>query len=147
RRPWDPPFPISNAPRRREGEWLVLPPSGLRNGVTQPASVHESENEGRIDIEHRSDTQGHREATPITPCDSGPPNTSLHTAATRKEEKGIMPFVWTTIAVITGILVVLGIVILMIHCLAWFIVYQTEARLGEARRGLLKGGEMRLCLC
>jgi hypothetical protein len=33
------------------------------------------------------------------------------------------------------------------HCLAWFIVYKTEARLGEVRKGLLRGGDMRVCLC
>jgi hypothetical protein len=37
--------------------------------------------------------------------------------------------------------------VLIAHCLAWFIVYKTEARLGEAKRGLLVGGEMRMCLC
>ncbi|KAF2662238.1 hypothetical protein K491DRAFT_284088 [Lophiostoma macrostomum CBS 122681] len=37
--------------------------------------------------------------------------------------------------------------VLIAHCLAWFIVYKTEARLGEARSGLLRGGEMRMCLC
>lgn len=111
------------------------------------ASVHESENENRIDNEDKSDSQRHLEATTSAACDPGLPNTSLHTAATKKEGKAIMPFIWTTIAVLTGLLLVVGVVILMIHCLAWFIVYQTEARLGEARRGLLMGGEMRLCLC
>ncbi|KAH7094389.1 hypothetical protein FB567DRAFT_2344 [Paraphoma chrysanthemicola] len=147
RRPWDPPFPVSNTPRRREGEWLVLPPNGPKKGLTPPASGHEGEYEDRIDMEDKSDPQGSHEITPIAQCDSRPPNTSPQTAARKGEEKWIMPFIWTTIVVLTSILLVFGVVILMIHCLAWFIVYQTEARLGEARRGLLMGGEMRLCLC
>lgn len=38
-------------------------------------------------------------------------------------------------------------IIMMVHCLAWFLVYKVESRLGEVRTGLLKGGDMRLCLC
>jgi hypothetical protein len=30
--------------------------------------------------------------------------------------------------------------------MAWFIVSKTEARLGEVRKGLLRGGDMRVCL-
>jgi hypothetical protein len=37
--------------------------------------------------------------------------------------------------------------VLIAHCLAWFIVYKAEARLGELRAGILRGGEMRVCLC
>jgi hypothetical protein len=44
-------------------------------------------------------------------------------------------------------LLILLFAMLIAHCLAWFIVYKTEARLGEARRGLVQGGEMKLCLC
>jgi hypothetical protein len=71
----------------------------------------------------------------------------IDSVATEKESKSLMAVVWTILAILAGIVLVLGAVVLMIHCLAWFIVYQTEARLGEARRGLLAGGEMRLCLC
>jgi hypothetical protein len=58
-----------------------------------------------------------------------------------------MSIVWTGLAVLTCILLVLAFALLVAHCVAWFVVYKTEARLGEARREVLKGGEMRLCLC
>jgi hypothetical protein len=66
----------------------------------------------------------------------------------RKEARThLMSIVWTGVAVLAGILLILAFAILIAHCLAWFIVYKTEARLGEAKRGLVQGGEMRLCLC
>lgn len=45
------------------------------------------------------------------------------------------------------IIFVFAFAILVSHCLAWFLVYKTEARLGDMRTGLLRGGEMKLCLC
>ncbi|ORY12207.1 hypothetical protein BCR34DRAFT_600771 [Clohesyomyces aquaticus] len=33
------------------------------------------------------------------------------------------------------------------HFLASFVVYKTEARLGDMRKGVLRSGEMRMCLC
>ena len=51
------------------------------------------------------------------------------------------------IAILAFLLFILLFAILVAHCLAWFLVYKTEARLGEARRGIMQGGEMRLCLC
>jgi uncharacterized membrane protein len=55
---------------------------------------------------------------------------------------------WQVLLVIMGcIIFVFAFAILIAHCLAWFLVYKTEARLGEVRAGLLRGGEMKLCLC
>lgn len=55
---------------------------------------------------------------------------------------------WRTLLVVLGLITyIFAFAILIAHCLAWFLVYKTEARLGEVRRGLLRGGEMRLCLC
>jgi ABC-type Fe3+-siderophore transport system permease subunit len=53
----------------------------------------------------------------------------------------------TTLAILVGILLLFAYAVLIAYCLAWFLVYHTEARLLEARRGLTQGGEMRLCLC
>lgn len=69
----------------------------------------------------------------------------------KKEETGkkrsYSKTLWTGLAVLGGLLLLFAYAILIAYCLAWFIIYQTEARLYEARRGLLQGGEMRLCLC
>lgn len=55
---------------------------------------------------------------------------------------------WQILLLLMGILLfIFGFAILVAHCLAWFLVYKTEARLGELRRGLMRGGDMKLCLC
>lgn len=55
---------------------------------------------------------------------------------------------WHILLFTMGIIIfVFAFAILVAHCLAWFLVYKTEARLGEIRSGLLRGGEMKLCLC
>lgn len=55
---------------------------------------------------------------------------------------------WQILLLTMGIIIfVFAFAILVAHCLAWFLVYKTEARLGEVRSGLLRGGEMKLCLC
>jgi hypothetical protein len=64
-----------------------------------------------------------------------------------QDSGSVMTVVWPILAVLAGMLLILLFALLIAHCLAWFIVYKTEARLGEARRGLVQGGEMRLCLC
>jgi hypothetical protein len=133
RRPWDPPFPTAQKHAGTKSEWLVLPPSSPRRSVSPMVSEHEAV---------RDDT---REAT----RDDSPSKIAPET--TRQQDKHrappIMSVLWTTLAVISGIFLVFSFAALIAHCLAWFIVYKTEARLGDARRGLVQGGEMRLCLC
>ncbi|KAF1928498.1 uncharacterized protein M421DRAFT_92243 [Didymella exigua CBS 183.55] len=64
-----------------------------------------------------------------------------------KDRKISMPL-WQILLVAMGFVTfVFAVAILVAHCLAWFLVYKTEARLGEVRAGLLRGGEMKLCLC
>lgn len=58
------------------------------------------------------------------------------------------PIPWRPLLIVMGLFIfIFAFAILVAHCLAWFLVYRTEARLGEVRSGLLRGGEMRLCLC
>ncbi|KAF2625230.1 hypothetical protein BU25DRAFT_492896 [Macroventuria anomochaeta] len=67
--------------------------------------------------------------------------------APSKAPKSGMPL-WQILLVIMGFIIfVFAFAILVAHCLAWFLVYKTEARLGEVRSGLLRGGEMKMCLC
>lgn len=129
-----------SSPPRRESEWRVLPPNEARRARSPVGLEHENDDEdnGRRE-EHGDEALAQR--------DPGTRHGGIDSIAAKKESKSLMAVVWTILAVLVGIVLVLGAVILMIHCLAWFIVYQTEARLGEARRGLLAGGEMRLCLC
>jgi hypothetical protein len=64
-----------------------------------------------------------------------------------KAHKSGLP-VWQIFLITMGFIIfVFPFAILVAHCLAWFIVYKAEARLGEVRSGLLRGGEMKLCLC
>jgi hypothetical protein len=55
---------------------------------------------------------------------------------------------WQILLITMGFIIfVFAFAILVAHCLVWSLVYKTEARLGEVRAGLLRGGEMKLCLC
>ena len=64
-----------------------------------------------------------------------------------KRRPNAMSALWICVAILAFLFFILLFAILIAHCLAWFLVYKTEARLGEARRGIMQGGEMRLCLC
>jgi hypothetical protein len=134
RRPWDPPFPHS-APTK--SKWLLLPPSTLE----RLGSEH---NEGtRGDGHDDTREEGRVEAKSPTPRAVGYTTEEQE----KKAENPIMPVFWIVLAILAGSLLVLAFAMLVAQCLAWFIVYKTEARLGEARKGLVQGGEMRLCLC
>jgi hypothetical protein len=131
RRPWDPPFQQRLAAK---SEWLVQPPSAPGQTGKESEDVRREEHAdtmGDSAVEEKSAT--------------------VPTANKTKEKKGnesvMSILLWFVLAVLLGLLLVLIFAILVAHCLAWFIVYKTEARLGEARRGLVQGGEMRLCLC
>jgi hypothetical protein len=76
-----------------------------------------------------------------------PPRTVLSEAALH-ECHGFHPSLLQSIVLILlFIIFIFAFAVLVAHCLAWFVVYKTEARLGEARKGLLRGGDMRMCLC
>jgi hypothetical protein len=130
RRPWDPPFPQRQA---TNSEWLVLPPSASRRTEEEGGDVQE---EAQADVKE-DEVVGDERAT--APAANKPKE--------KKGNKSTMSVLWLLLAMLSAILLILGFAILIAHCLAWFIVYKTEARLGEARRGLVQGGEMRLCLC
>jgi uncharacterized integral membrane protein len=130
RRPWDPPFPQRPAAK---SDWLVLPPSAPRLTEEESEDVRE---EAHANVKEDSVVEEKRATLPP--------------AKKPKEKKGnksAMSILWLVLAVLLVILLVFAFAILIAHCLAWFIVYKTETRLGEARRGLVQGGEMRLCLC
>jgi hypothetical protein len=134
RKPWDPPFPTKPKQESKEKGWLILPPSPLSKTTVPGDGAAEEERE-----KMGSDTKQHREVQ-----DDQQVTGNL---ADMGEPTSPMSIVWTFIAVLAGIFLILSFALLIAHCLAWFIVYKTEARLGEARRGLVHGGEMRLCLC
>ena len=88
-------------------------------------------------------------ATMIAPCEPSKPTPEATVInANRKEaRKWAMPL-WQILLLLMGLTIfVFAFALLVAHCLAWFLVYKTESRLGEVRTGLLKGGEMKLCLC
>ncbi|RYN19981.1 hypothetical protein AA0112_g10919 [Alternaria arborescens] len=64
-----------------------------------------------------------------------------------KRKSSVMSAIWICVGVFAVLVSIFIFAMLIAHCLAWFLVYKTEARLGEARRGIMQGGEMRLCLC
>jgi hypothetical protein len=88
-------------------------------------------------------------AVPPASRTSNPASTSKPAPARKKAKakSSVLSAVWLCVAILAVLLFILAFAILVAHCLAWFLVYKTEARLGEARRGIMQGGEMRLCLC
>jgi len=137
KRPWDPPFPTTHA-RSKGSAWRILPP-------TEPRA-----SDGSLDeVEHDVMPDRISPTPPAirTPHIERPKEDQPTHDEPARSKPGAMSVVWTIVAVLAGILLVLLFAILIAHCLAWFIVYKTETRLGEARRGLVQGGEMRLCLC
>lgn len=125
RKPWDPPFPKAPKQTSKESNWHFLPPSLARKGHASSEGSKETRNDRVEGTEDGDELRSGQE----------------------QESGSIMAVVWPIIAVLAGMLLVLLFALLIAHCLAWFVVYKTEARLGEARRGLVQGGEMRLCLC
>ena len=76
-------------------------------------------------------------------------DTAVSTSAKKKSKRkpSVMSAIWICVGVFAVLICIFIFAMLIAHCLAWFLVYKTEARLGEARRGIMQGGEMRLCLC
>ena len=68
------------------------------------------------------------------------------TATTDGSQRPIS-IVQAIVLVLSLVIFVFAFAILVAHCLAWFVAYKTEVRLGELRKGLLRGGDMRVCLC
>lgn len=122
RKPWDPPLPKPAKQSEKEATWLVLPPALTRHGHTCTDGADEA-NKGKDGEEQQT----------------GDP--MIEDAGT------IMPLIWNIFVILACLSLVCLFVLLVAHSLASFIVYKTEARLGEARRGVTQGGEMRLCLC
>jgi hypothetical protein len=88
-------------------------------------------------------------AAVIAPCEPSKPNPDVTAVNTNRKEnrKWAMPL-WQVLLLLMGLIIfVFAFAILVAHCLAWFLVYKTESRLGQVRTGLLRGGEMKLCLC
>lgn len=123
RKPWDPPFRRESIVGSERGSRIesgssFMPPSTSPSRADTPTS----------------DTIAKNTAQPNTQ-----ENTSM-----KPDSLSVLSLVSRILAVL---LFILGFAVLIAHCLAWFLVYKTEARLGEARRGLVRGGDMRLCLC
>ena len=131
---------------------------------TEPAGSRELPN-----ISHKHPTSGPAESQPPavpsdTPKDAPNPTheiapvgevkelaTDSPKEITRKGPSKAPKFglaLWQALLVAIGSIIFnFAFAILISHRLAWFLVYKTEARLGEVRSGLLRGGEMKLCLC
>jgi hypothetical protein len=136
KRPWDPPFPTTHA--RNGSGWRILPPSEPR---ASDGSVED------VECDVIPEMVAHTSPIRTPRVQYSNEEQATRDDVVEKNKPGAMSIVWTVIAILAGIFFVLLFAILIAHCLAWFIVYKTEARLGEARRGLVQGGEMRLCLC
>ncbi|KAF1942427.1 hypothetical protein EJ02DRAFT_434007 [Clathrospora elynae] len=169
RKPWDPPFlghysttttekdPRKGKDMETKANWHILPATPPRKtgremeekGLARRLFAPDVDGDGHGEYEDEDED----EATPSaihesTPLASAPRSISTSSPAKNKKGRsGAMSIVWLLVAILAVMLFILAFAILVAHCLAWFLVYKTEARLGEARRGIMHGGEMRLCLC
>lgn len=156
RKPWDPPFPqresvIVEEISRRNSGWRSLPPLPPRRQGT------DMERAGTAKRLFPPDLDGDLDDDIDESAEAGDDNehevqvsNSKRNWDTRRANKTIrrgMSRLWLFIWALAILLFILSFAILIAHCLAWFLVYKTEARLGEARRGIVQGGNMRLCLC
>ena len=176
RKPWDPPFGRRREGRGEKGmeerqtrgnKWFVGSPVPLKKtgrdmeakGVARRLFPADDEGEYPYDHEpHDGLLESHREDTPrltSTPppapgtndCASTDAAKSGSTKEKTKRKPSAMSAIWICVGVFAVLVTIFVFAILIAHCLAWFLVSKTEARLGEARRGIMQGGEMRLCLC
>jgi len=173
RKPWDPPvrmgigrrgfgmgmrvgmgsegFDVPSTPPKKTGREMeakgvairLFPPDGEGGYMYDQAPNNEIPGPNRETTPRptHTSTRSPQDVTYDTPSDHPP----QHRKSKRKPSA--MSALWTCIAILAFLLFILLFAILIAHCLAWFLVYKTEARLGEARRGIMQGGEMRLCLC
>ena len=124
RKPWDPPFPRTPQTQESKNIWLTY--------------LHP--------------LQSCADPAPQARAASLPPSTQPITANFPKHSLSGYSSNRTSVLKIATfamgvILFIFAFAILIAHCLAWFIVYKTEARLGELHKGVLRGGDMRVCLC
>lgn len=135
KKPWNPPFPtISPLERKTNGGWLVLPPI-LPRMIASRNGNEDNSMDSRSASDHKSE-----------PIRRQKKDAGASSKIGREAGAGGISILWICLSALAGVLIILAISIFFIHILAWFIVYKTEARLGEARTGLVQGGEMRLCL-
>jgi hypothetical protein len=175
RKPWDPPFAMS--PRRAGETYRILARSqspvrdykGKGEAAVQTEAVEEDmDNVFEPGIGHVPATEPI--PSPVMPAplnwrappNPGPVPKPMSSPPAREEvlavksveraeptvQSGSRFSVLQTVALIlTFVICVFAFAVLIAHCLAWFIVYKTESRLGDVRMGLLRGGDMRVCLC
>lgn len=161
KKPWDPPFPrmAQVMGKGKPVEWRSLPPTPPRKtgrelearGVAVRLFPQDSDGDGTHATLAKPETSSvHEDQTTTKETEFPYPERAEPVPSNRTQQKSrssVMSVVWPALAILAILLFVLSFAILIAHCLAWFLVYKTEARLGEARRGIVQGGEMRLCLC
>jgi hypothetical protein len=163
-KPWDLPFPNKEARGMGSVGFAVPPTPSKKTGRELEAKgvarrLFPPDDDGEyaydqepIDVTVESDRTVTPRTTHTTSCftQDHAHDVVLGPALQKKKGKskpGVVSTIWICVGMLAFLLFVLAFAILIAHCLAWFLVYKTEARLGEARRGIMQGGEMRLCLC
>jgi len=172
KKPWDPPFAMSPKSARDTYRFVgrsaspVLDEKGKGRITTdtteeemedifEPMRGHVPSTEPVVDqpppppppAPLRYDTTSALTSPPELPPPT-PKSNSNPAPAPFANDRRSSPSLFQSIAlVLVFIIFVFAFAVLIAHCLAWFIVYKTESRLGEVRKGLLRGGDMRVCLC
>ncbi|CAI6338314.1 unnamed protein product [Periconia digitata] len=159
RKPWEPPFPKAPFPHTEASSATIA--ESTRNTISQRVDDRGRDSDqvaaggmptqGNTDIPPNDGTStgilpgsvSHR----ITSLEANPspPPISYREYDGRSHPSALKIFIF--VLVFTVFLALFALMIA--HSLAVFLVYKAESRLGDVRKGLLKGGggDMRLCLC
>ncbi|PSN64136.1 hypothetical protein BS50DRAFT_591093 [Corynespora cassiicola Philippines] len=136
RKPWE---------ARGRGWGVGAAQRGERSGVGMSAPVEEGSRP--LDMDKRQGRGEDRERSPQQPGVGQSQEQHSTTTTTMPASMIRLSVFQAGILALAFLLFVIVFAILVAHCLAWFVVYKTEVRLGEVRRGVMRGGEMRVCLC
>jgi len=129
RKPWNPPFP--------QAPTIPLSPSFELRTQQQPRQ------ESEHPLSWLPQSSPHIQQDNYT-CPPLEPFHSLKKHEASQRRWSILRLAMFAMAVIIFMFMY---AILIAHCLAWFVVHKTESRLGALHKGVLRGGNMRICLC
>jgi hypothetical protein len=159
KKPCEPPFstaPAPNTAERCKGTASTFASSSSPKPHLQPKCLSPSSTTEGSSLYRRRNGKSLDDSAPYIRCATHANQSHSYGDCLRGEKSPHVGFTakhyffsfLKTLALILGVaLFILGFAVLIAHCLALFIVYKTEARLGEIRTGVVRGGEMRVCLC
>ena len=141
RKPWDPPFPQSPT--------IPLSPSFELRAQQQPRQENAHPLSWLPYLGAPSHSSSPQQSSSHIQLDNStcPPLEPSHSPKKHETSQRRWPILRLAMFAMAVIIFMFMYAILIAHCLAWFVVYKTESRLGALHKSVLRGGNMRICLC